>query len=158
MDANLQKLLVFVIEKQRFAIQLSVIERVLRAVAITKLSDAPGFIEGVIDYYGEVIAVINLRKRFGYNLMELRLSDRFIIVKTAKRKLALMVDEVEDVLSPDLQDLYDSRDINSGLKFIQILREDRGIVFIWDVENLLELAEEMELDKYLDSKIISAAG
>ena len=158
MDADFQKLLVFVIEGQRFAIQLSVTERVVRAVAITKLADAPGFIEGVIDYYGEVIAVINLRKPFGYNLPELRLSDRFIIVKTAKRKLALIVDKVEDVLSPDLQDLYDSQDINSGLKFIQILREDQGIVFIWDIENLLVLAEEIELDKYLDSKIISAAG
>ena len=149
MNSNKPTLLSFVIEKQRFAVLLSVIEQVIRAVEITRLSDSPGFIEGVIDYYGEVIAVINLRKRLGYLIPELRLSDRFIIVKTQKRKLALIVDNVEEVILPDSEDWYDSQDINKGLKFINILRNDDGIILIYDVEDLLGESEEIDVDKFL---------
>jgi purine-binding chemotaxis protein CheW len=151
MTENIQDLLIFFIEEQRYGIQLSDIERIIRAVAITKIPDAPEFIEGIIDYYGEVIATINIRKFFRYPEQELRLSDRFIIVKTPKRKLALIVDEVDDVLSPNFQDLYNSQYINSGLKFIQILRDDDGIIFICDVENMLDESEDIELGRYLEA-------
>jgi len=155
MDENIQSLLVFVIEKQHFAIQLGQIERVIRAVAITKLTDSPGFIDGIIDYYGEVIAVIDLRERLGYDRREVRLSDRFVVVRTINRKLALIVDEVEDILLPETQDLFDSKDINKGLKFLNILRADRGIVFIYDVESLLETEEEIQLNSFLNANFSS---
>lgn len=155
MAANTLKILTFTVEKQRFAIHLLSIERIIRAQAITKFNDSPGFIAGVIDYYGEIIAVINLRKKLGFTLQELKLSDRFIIVKTSDRKLVLIVDEVEDVLSPDSQDMYDSKDIEKGLKFINILRDDMGIVFIYDLENLLSNSEEIELKDFIKANFSS---
>ena len=111
MVEKISDLLVFVVEKRHFAIHLEPVERVIRAVAVTKPVDSPGFIEGVIDFYGEIIPVINMRLRFSYPPHNLRLSDKFIIVNTSKRKLALIVDEVENVLSPESQDLFDSKDI-----------------------------------------------
>ena len=155
MDGNIQNLLVFVVEKQRFAIQLSQIERVIRAVAITNIKNSPGFIDGVIDFYGEVIAVIDLRLRLGYAQRELRITDRFIIVRTNHRKLALIVDEVEDILLPDAQDWYDSKDINKGLKFLNIVREDGGIIFIYDIKGLLDTDEEIQLNRFLKTNFPS---
>lgn len=151
MDTNLQEILTFVVEGQRFAIQLHAVERILRALEVTKLTDSPEYVEGLIDYYGEVIAVINLRKRLGYPLKELRTSDRFIIAKTMNRKLALIVDEVEDVLLPNSQDLFDSKDIDGGLKFLNILRDDNGIILLYDIENLLKKSEQIELEHILEA-------
>ncbi len=151
MYINSQKILTFIIEQQRFAIHLEAIERVIRAQAITKLTDSPDFIEGVFDYHGEVIVVINLRKRLSYPLQEIKLSDRLLIVKSQNRKLALIADEVEDILLPDTQDLYDAKEIESGLKFANILRDDKGIVFIYDLEKLLSKAEEIELSQIIES-------
>jgi purine-binding chemotaxis protein CheW len=151
MYINSQKILTFIIEQQRFAIHLEAIERVIRAQEITKLTDSPDFIEGVIDYHGEVIAVINLRKRLGYPLQEIKLSDRLIIVKSPNRKLALIVDEVEDIMLPDTNDLFESKEIDSGLKFANIFRDDKGIVFIYDLEKLLSKAEEIELNQIIDT-------
>lgn len=153
MDTNSKNILAFFIEKQRFAIYLHSVERVIRAQAITKITDSPLFIEGVIDYYGEIIAVINLRKRLGFQLNELSISDRFIIVKTNSRKLALIVDEVEDVIIPDTKDLFDSKEIDAGMKFINILRDDEGIVLVYDVEKLLSKTEEIDLDAILESHV-----
>jgi len=155
MIGNLEEILTFRIEKKRFALHLNMIDQVLRALAITKLTDSPEFIEGVIDYFGEVIAVVNLRKRFGYPLEELKLSDRFIIVKTKNKKIALIVDEVERVVLPEPQDLFNSKDIDAGLKFLNILRDDAGIVLIYDFESLLSKSEEIQLEQILETLIPS---
>ena len=158
MLASSQDLLIFVIEKQRFAIHLHNVDRIERAVSVTLLKDSPGFIEGIIDYYGEIIAVINLRKRLGYPLQELKLSDLFIIVKTPNRKIALIVDEFENVLSQDAEDLSDLKDIVGGLKFMNILRDDNGIILVYDIENLLENSEEIELKHLLETNLLSGEG
>jgi len=155
MIENLEEILAFRIEKHRFAIKLNSIERIIRSLAITKLTDSPEFIEGVIDYYGDVIAVVNLRKRFGFSQAELKLSDRFIIIKTSDKKIALIVDEVENIILPDPQDLYNSKDIDAGIKFLNILRDDDGIILIYDIENLLNKSDEILLDKILEKNFPS---
>jgi len=82
MSEHSKEILTFKVENQCFAIRLQTVERVIRAVAVTKLTKSPGFIEGVIDYFGEVIAVVNMRKRFGFPLQELKISNQFIIATT----------------------------------------------------------------------------
>ena len=151
MEEKPQEILTFLVENQRFALDIIDVDRVIRAVAITKLTDSPKFIEGVIDYYGEVIAVINLRKRLGYPLHELNISDRFIIAKTTSRKIALIVDDVEKLLLPDESELSDSKEIDAGMQFIKILREDEGIILIYDLENLLNKTDEIYLENFIAS-------
>ncbi len=157
MEEKSQEVLTFYIEKQRFAIDINNIDRIIRAVAITKLTDAPSFIEGVIDYYGEIIVVINLRKRLGYSIEELKLSDRFVIVKTSNKKLALIVDEVEKLLTPNSKDVYKAKDLDAGMQFIKVVREDDGIIFIYDLEKLLNKEDEIKLDKFIEANSISIA-
>ncbi|MFZ4399705.1 MAG: chemotaxis protein CheW [Bacteroidales bacterium] len=154
MAENLQEVLVFKIENQRFAIYLHSIERIIRAQAIIKLNDTPGFLEGVIDFYGEVIAVINLRKRLNFTLQEIKLNDRFIIIQTPTRKLVIIADEVENIISPKSDDIFNSKDIDIGIKFINILRDDNGIVLIYSVEDLIEKAEEFELNKFISDNFL----
>lgn len=151
MTEYLNEILIFAVEKQRFAIPLQTVDRVIRAVAITKLTDSPDFIEGVIDYYGQIVVVINLRKRLGYPVQELNLNDRFIIAKTTNRTIALIVDQVEDVMRPDSQDLYESKDLDAGLKLLSLLRNDQGIILIYDLENLLSKTEEIQLKEMIEA-------
>ncbi|MEI8084758.1 MAG: chemotaxis protein CheW [Paludibacter sp.] len=151
MEEKPQEILTFIVENQRFALDINNVDRVIRAVAITKLTDSPKFIEGVIDYYGEVIGVVNLRKRLGYPLHELRTSDRFIIAKTMTRKIAFIVDEVEKLLLPDDKEVSDSKIIDASMQFIKILREDEGIILIYDLENLLNKTDEIELEKFIET-------
>ncbi len=151
MDANTENLLIFTIEKQRFALNIDAIDRIIRSVAITRLTDLPQFVEGVIDYYGEIIAVINLRKRLGYPVETLKLSDRFIIVKTGNRKVALIVDDIDKLLKPDTKDIYNAKDLDAGMQFRKAIREDDGIIFIYDLECLLNQIQEIELEKIINS-------
>ncbi|MDD2798455.1 MAG: chemotaxis protein CheW [Bacteroidales bacterium] len=145
-----EELLGFTLNEQHFALPLSSIERVIRAQEITPVSNAPAAIEGVIDYYGEVIATFNLRTRFSLPQQKMGLNDRLIIAKTSKRKVALLVDLVEDVFVPLLEDINNTKTIHNGLQFMNIVRTNSGIVLIYDLENLLSNEEEIALQKIIE--------
>ncbi|MFZ4456535.1 MAG: chemotaxis protein CheW [Bacteroidales bacterium] len=146
-----EELLVFNIAEQRFALPLSSVERVIRAQEITPVNNSPAFIDGVIDYYGEVIAAIGLRSRFSFPLQEIQLNDRIIIANTSKRKLALIVDLVEDVFTPKKEDISNTKTIYSGLQFIETVRDETGIVLIYDLENILTNEEDIAIQKLIDA-------
>jgi purine-binding chemotaxis protein CheW len=157
MKEDTGNLLIFVIEEQKFAIQLAYVDKVIRAVAVTRLKDSPIFLEGVIDFNGELLAVICLKKKFGYQSGGIRSTDQLIIVKTPERKYALIVEQALEIITPEDQNLFESSEIISGLKFLRFLRDDKGIVFICDLINLLSSEEKIELKRYLDEVGSTAA-
>jgi purine-binding chemotaxis protein CheW len=122
---------------------------VLRALAVTHIPDAPPIVYGVIDYHGEIVAVINLRSHLKLAPKNVQVNDRFIIVKTSGRKLALVVDEVESVMKPLDKDINQAEEINPGLKIAKIIRDNSGIIFIYDLEKLLNCMDEIQLDELL---------
>lgn len=147
------EILSFTLQEQRFAIPLVSVERVLRALAVTYIPDAPPLVHGVIDYHGEIVAVINLRNHLKMEERSIQLNDRFIVVNTYSRKLILVVDEVEEVLKPSEKDISRADDINQGLKITNIFRDDRGIIFIYDLEKLLKQIEGINLKEMLESEV-----
>jgi len=157
MTEHLPEILIFKVENQRFAIRLKAVDRVIRAIAVTKLTNSPGFIEGVIDYFGEIIAVLNMRKRFGYPLQELKSSNHFILANTTHRKIALIVDVVENMIVPDPDDFYKSTELDAGLELFTVLRDDDGIILINDLEKLLSQSEEILLDIDIEKNIESTS-
>jgi purine-binding chemotaxis protein CheW len=69
-------LILFSLDERRFALPLRSVERVVRAVDITPLPDAPQMVLGVIDVQGEIVSVINLRRRCRMPERELQLTDQ----------------------------------------------------------------------------------
>jgi len=95
----------FLVEEGRFAMDVAAVERIVRAVEVTPLSDAPDFVRGLINVGGEIIPVIDMRRRLGLAVREMALNDRFILTQTTGRPLALMVDKVEGVVALAAQSL-----------------------------------------------------
>lgn len=92
------QLVAFLLNEEEFACNISNVREVLKMVKITPLPKTLKFVEGVINLRGEVIPVIDLRKRF--NLPEAGYSDRsrIIIVEVASNQVGLIVDAVTEVL------------------------------------------------------------
>src|SRR5277367_233894 len=68
-------LVVFDLEEQRYALRLSAVEQVVRAVEITPLPKAPEIIRGVVNVHGRVVPVYHIRARFRLPEREIDLSD-----------------------------------------------------------------------------------
>jgi purine-binding chemotaxis protein CheW len=69
-------LVVFTLDARRYAVPLSTVERIIRAVEITPLPQAPEIVLGVINVQGRIIPVVNTRKRFRLPECDIRLSDQ----------------------------------------------------------------------------------
>jgi len=140
----------FVIDNHHFAISLNDVWRVIRAQEVKPVPEPPPFITGLIDYYGEIIPVINLRKRLGFPGKEIAVSDRFILVRSKNIHVALVADEVSGHVKPDKNEIIESVDINSGLKFVRILKQEQELVLIYDLDELLSSLEDIDLIALLD--------
>lgn len=92
-----QMALVFVIEQRRYALPLSDVLEVTPAADLISPSGAGTSFVGYLDLRGEVIPVFGAREILALPVHERRLSDRFVIIQTAARRLAIVVDRVEGV-------------------------------------------------------------
>jgi purine-binding chemotaxis protein CheW len=104
----------------------------------------------VINVKGEILPVVDIRKRFRLPSQDVSMDDLFIIARTAKRLVVLVVDavsSVEDLDHMHIRDAGEEFPFTTYLSGIGTLGTD--IVFIHDLENFLSLAEEHRLEKAL---------
>jgi len=93
-------ILVFNIDNQQFAINLSSIERVIRIIQITSQPHAPEHVAGIINLHGEVLPVIDFRTLIGLQPKEIDLGDQLIICTVSGKKIALWIDGVKQISTP----------------------------------------------------------
>ena len=60
---------------------------------ITPVPNAPSYVEGVVFSRGQVVPVINLRARFGFERATATLRSRLLVVQHGGRRVGLLVDE-----------------------------------------------------------------
>ena len=145
-------IIVFTLDGQRYALPLHAADRVVRIVAIGSLPKAPGIVFGVINIQGKVIPVINMRRRFALPEREIVLSDQLVVAHTAKRSVALIADEVLDVMSYPEQDMVAADQIVPGIEYVKgVVKLKDGLVFIHDLDKFLSLDEEDLLDRSLET-------
>ena len=74
------------------------VERVVRAVAVSPLPEAPRGVRGVINLQGKIVPVFDIWARCGAPERDLRESDHLIVAHTHWRMVALLVDSVVGVV------------------------------------------------------------
>lgn len=90
---------VFRIEDQRYAVVLSAVEKVIRAVELIALPEAPEILLGLLNMRGRIIPVVNIRKQLRLPDREIEISDRIIISQVSSRTIAFIADTVEGVVT-----------------------------------------------------------
>lgn len=136
----MQRGVVFSLNGQRFALPLEVAERVVRAVHVTPLPRVDESVCGVIDVQGEMVPVIDLRRRLGLAAKQLDVSDQFIMTRTSMRRLALWVDQVEDVVSWEDGDFVPAGSLVPGSRHATgVARADEGLLVVHDLDALVSL-------------------
>ena len=142
----------FQLDDQRFGLKLAVVERVVRAVAVTPLPHAPATVLGVINLKGQVVAILNIRQRFDLPNKALDVSDNMIICRTARRTVGFIVDKVEDVFAYQPENYVASQGIVPGLECIEgIVKLPDGLFLVHDLDRFLSLEELEVLDAALNT-------
>ena len=93
-----QQIVAFDLAGQVYGIDIARVYEIIRMESLTAIPRAPEFVEGVINLRGQIIPVIDLRKRFGLPKAEQTRSSRIIIVEMNEMRVGLTVDAVLEVL------------------------------------------------------------
>ncbi|HKH71655.1 MAG TPA: chemotaxis protein CheW [Vicinamibacterales bacterium] len=65
---------------------------------VTPVPNAPAFVEGVVFSRGQVVPVINLRARFGFERGAITLRSRLLVVQHETRRVGLLADESREFI------------------------------------------------------------
>ncbi len=144
-------LVLFSLDNMQFGLRLASVERVARAVDVTPLPNAPPVVLGMINIQGRIIPVVNIRKRFGLPEKKVALQDHILVGKTAKRTIALIVDNVLDIIESSKNDVVLQKDILDGMEFIEgVAKLKDGMLLIHDLDRLFSLEEDHALDQAME--------
>jgi len=140
-------LVAFSLDDRRFAVPLSAVKRVERIAAVTLLPKAPAIVAGIINFHGQVIAVMDIRSRFNLPSREPELNDHLLIMETGRRTLAFIVDGADGVIDASTDQYADTGTVLSGTEYVKgVVKLEDGMVLIHDPETFLSLEEEHALE------------
>jgi purine-binding chemotaxis protein CheW len=95
---SLLQLVSFFIGGEEYAVDILTVREIHRMLDITRMPDAPAYVEGVTNLRGQVIPIINLRKRFGMEAREGDPHTRVVVVELSGKVAGFVVDSVREVL------------------------------------------------------------
>ena len=91
------QVIVFNLGNERYGVDISQVREIIKPTQITRIPNAPDFVEGVINLRGQITTIINLRKRFGLEPKPIDNNTRIIVVEYNNAVIGMMVDTVNEV-------------------------------------------------------------
>ncbi|HNZ27235.1 MAG TPA: chemotaxis protein CheW [Spirochaetota bacterium] len=146
---NERQLILFNLGKGSYGIPIENVFEIKKMEEITVVPKAPKFIEGVINLRGNVVPVVDLRKRFGMEKSEITKRTKIIIVEIGKRQFGLVVDSVAEVVSLSNEQIEPSLPTVSGLKaeFINgIGKMSEKLIIILEISRILQSNEDIKVE------------
>ncbi len=87
----------------RYVCGLSIpnIQEINKNLLLTPVHEAPDYVRGIINLRGNIVTVIDLRRKLGLSPIALQPSTRNVIVKYDREMVGLLVDAVDDIVEVD---------------------------------------------------------
>lgn len=130
----------FSLEDKQFAVDIMRIREILVPQQLSPLPCTSDLLEGVINLRGTVIPVMSMRKRFGMPLVGAATAGKLLIVTLVSQLLALVVDDVMEVISVPVTEIKPPMQKISGvgMEFILgVCLAHNHVVMILDIDSLL---------------------
>jgi purine-binding chemotaxis protein CheW len=140
----MNEVVAFRLGDEEFCLDIANVREIKEMMPITRVPNAPDFIEGVINLRGQITAVIDLKKKLGY-YDESTLEDKNIIIADIKGEtVGIIVDSVSDVLT------LSEEEIEQPPKMLASKVDTKFIKGIAKINNGERLLIMLDLDKLFE--------
>jgi purine-binding chemotaxis protein CheW len=131
---------VFNLNGQFYGAEASQVFQIIRYQEVTKVPRMPKFIEGIINYRGSILPVINLSKRFDIGDMEITKKTKILITRMEDKLAGFMVNDVSEIVKFTDEDiepapLLINSEANAYLK--KVGKKEDKLISIIDLEKVL---------------------
>jgi len=146
-EKAIRQFAVFTLEEEKYAVDIGVIREIIRPMKIRPMPGAPSFIEGVINIRGDVIPVMEMRKRFEVE-GERELPPRMIIVKVEDKWVGMIVDSVTEVIRMPASEIKPPPKVmgGDGAKYVGgVCQHGDDLIVLLNVDEMLTGEEKVGL-------------
>ena len=147
-DDSIVQWVTFYLDNEKYGIKVMQVQEVLRMTEIAPVPGAPDYVIGIINLRGNVVTVIDTRRRFG--LMDAEASDetRIVIVEADNNVVGILVDSVAAVVDLRESEVETAPNVGNdeSSKYIQgVSSQGDGLLILVDVNKLLSDEEWQEV-------------
>ena len=145
--------LVFRLGDDEFGLPIDTVVEVAQVPdVITRVPRAPKFLEGVVNSRGQVLPVVDQRRRFNMPKLEHAEGRRLVVIRTERLRAGLIVDGVADVLRTHAENIEPPPDLTDAtsrlVRGVLNLSASNRMVLLLDPTELLTRAEQGRLEAF----------
>jgi len=143
-DDNIIQLVGFIVGNEEFAVPILSIQEIIKPIEWTKVPFTPDFVLGVFNLRGNVLPLIDLRKKFGASQAEFDDDVRFIVIKVGEELAGFVIDRLTEALRIDSSTVLPPPDtsMERDAMIEGIARKDDRIITILKINALLKTNNE----------------
>ena len=145
--AGTEQFVIFQLGDEQYGLPIACVAEVVSPPdKLTKLPRAPSFVEGVMNLRGQIVPVIDQRRRFESRTGSNARKCRIVVVRIGKSLAGFVVDSVSEVLNVIPDQLRPSPELTSKqskvIERIANLERDGRMILLVDPQELLDRAEQ----------------
>jgi len=143
-DENIVQLVGFIVGNEEFAVPILSIQEIIKPIEWTKVPFTDDFVLGVFNLRGNVLPLIDLRKKFGASEAEFDDDVRFIVIKVGEELAGFVIDRLTEALRIEESTILPPPDTSMERDGMieGIARKDDRIITILKVNSLLKTNNE----------------
>ena len=147
-QGNRLKLVGFYLGPEEYAVDILKIKEIKLMQEITNVPKAPDFVEGVINLRGDIVPIIDLKKKLNLGEAQINEETKIIVVEIDMKMVGVIVDEVTEVIEIEDSQLSAPPPIIGGIE-AQYLKGvgklgDRLLILL-DLDKILTQEEKQQL-------------
>ncbi len=147
-DDSIVQWVTFHLDNEKYGIKVMQVQEVLRMTEIAPVPGAPHYVLGIINLRGNVVTVIDTRRRFGLPDTEPDDETRIVIIEADNNVVGILVDSVAEVVDLKMSEIETAPNVGNdeSSKYIQGVssRGDELLILV-DVNKLLTDEEWQEV-------------
>ncbi|WP_099187202.1 chemotaxis protein CheW [Tepidibacter mesophilus] len=140
MENTQERYVIFKLKDEFYGININYVQTIEKMIEITRVPKANVYVKGVINLRGEIVPVIDLRKRFNIESYNYDKDSRIIVNKIDDMLVGFIVDsatEVKEIYKDDIDYSIVDEGFNDG--FIKgIGKIEEQIIILIDVNKVLD--------------------
>jgi purine-binding chemotaxis protein CheW len=146
---GLDSYILFVVAGTTYALPSGEVHHMEMLEAVTRVPNAPAFVDGVVFSRGQVVPVVNLRARFGFDRATNDVRSRLIVVQSAARQIGLVVDSAREFVNIPPGAIQPPHEALAGMsgRYVQgVASINDRLILILDLSRILNFAETLPVD------------
>lgn len=138
----------FHLEDEKYGVPVEQVKEVLRYTEITPVPGAPDYVLGIINLRGNVVTVLDTRKRFALQNFEITDATRIVIIEVDNQVIGILVDSVSEVMRLNSEEIETAPNVGNdeSSRYIQGVASRNGnLLILVDINKLLTDEEWQEM-------------